>query len=125
MPRSGAETAPRSDHDPPCIPGFAAGGRGFAFAPSIGVRIPTGIKWFVFDTHYYNPTMNKDAYDSSGYEYVVTTKLRPLSLANVWVGIDLSMRLPLGQKRAHYAQHCPAEAIEHIFPSGKDTVELS
>jgi hypothetical protein len=107
------------------IPGWAAGGGPFAFGPESGTRIEAGTKWFVFDTHYYNPTMDKNAYDSSGFDYTVTPKLRPKKSATVWIGVSTTMRIPHGQKRANYAQHCPAEAIQEIFPTDQDTIEVT
>jgi hypothetical protein len=107
------------------IPGWAAGSGPFAFGPEEGTRIDVGTKWFVFDTHYYNPTMDKDAYDSSGLDYIVTPKLRSKKLASVFVGMSKTMKIPHGQKRANYAQHCPAEAIDEIFPTGQDTVKIT
>jgi len=106
------------------IPGYAAGSKKFVYGPDKGTQVPGGTNWFVFNTHFYNPTMDTNAYDSSGYDYIVTTKLRPSKIAMLWAGMDLSMRIPFGHKRAHYAQHCPAEAVEQIFSPGQDTVQI-
>jgi len=106
------------------IPGYAAGGSGFVNPSNVGIRIEADIKWLLFDTHFYNPTLSSHAYDSSGYDYIVTKSLRQQEQGTIRVGVDPTMKLPPRQKEAHHILHCPHEMVANVFSPGQDTVLL-
>jgi len=106
------------------IPGYAAGGSGFISPSNVGIRLEAGTKWLLLDTHYYNPTLSSQAYDSSGYDYIVTKSLRQQEQGVISVGVDVTMKLPPRQKEAHHILHCPHEMVANLFSPGQGTVRL-
>jgi hypothetical protein len=107
------------------IGGYAAGGTGFVVPLDSGMRVAEGATWVMFDTHFYNPTMKTDAYDSSGFDYTLTKTLRPNMQGSIALGVDKEMRLAPGlEESLHYAMHCPSEMIEKLFSTGQDSVRV-
>eukprot|EP00746_Dinoflagellata_sp_MGD_P073316 gnl/MRDRNA2_/MRDRNA2_29761_c0_seq1.p1 gnl/MRDRNA2_/MRDRNA2_29761_c0~~gnl/MRDRNA2_/MRDRNA2_29761_c0_seq1.p1 ORF type:complete len:754 (-),score=111.00 gnl/MRDRNA2_/MRDRNA2_29761_c0_seq1:79-2190(-) len=106
------------------LPGWAVGGVSSKFPSDVGVRIREGSKWILLNTHFYNPTLDSDAVDNSGFKWIGSKKLRPKQLGTLWTGMSLTMRLEPGLKRAHFTQHCPAQAVAHLFADGQDTLEI-
>ena len=61
-----------------CSTGWALGADGNIFLEDVGIAIGEGNRWLVMQMHYYNPTMIKDVYDSSGLRLYMTKDLCPI-----------------------------------------------
>ena len=89
-----------------------------------GVRVHQGATWVLFNTHFNNPTRNTEAYDSSGYDYVLTKNLRPRMRGSLWLGVNVGLKLAPGLKESHYAMHCPSEFVENLFLPEIGTLQI-
>merc|ERR1712176_422749 len=84
------------------IPGYAVGGSAYVAPSDTGIRVAAGAKWVLFNTHFYNPSMDKEAYDSSGYDYFVTKELRSKVQGTFSFGMSPTMKLAAGLVESHY-----------------------
>eukprot|EP01062_Namystynia_karyoxenos_P005365 TRINITY_DN1188_c1_g1_i1.p1 TRINITY_DN1188_c1_g1~~TRINITY_DN1188_c1_g1_i1.p1 ORF type:complete len:870 (+),score=198.79 TRINITY_DN1188_c1_g1_i1:85-2610(+) len=106
------------------IGGWAAGGTSVVYPKGTGVRIQGDTEWLVLDTHFYNPSLNKEARDSSGFEWTLSESLQPMLLGSIWIGVAPTMSLPPGKKESPYGMHCPANQVALMFPDGVDEVTM-
>lgn len=60
------------------VASYAKGGDPEISPPNVGWPIGEGQRWLVMQMHYFNPTLDKGVYDSSGFRLYLTKKLRPI-----------------------------------------------
>jgi len=100
---------------------WSATSKGFAYPPEAGYPMNRagGAKFFMMETHYDNPNLQRGIVDHSGLRLFYTPHLRHHDAGVLSVGIDPNWKhiVPPGQRRVVSEAHCVADCTQQALPS--------
>ncbi|XP_043278026.1 MOXD1 homolog 2 [Venturia canescens] len=99
---------------------WGLGSEGFNYPPEAGYALDphTGPHYYMLETHYTNPQLDRFITDSSGLRLLYTNRLRTHDAGILSVGIDPNWRhiIPPGQPQVVSEGHCVADCTRQTVP---------
>eukprot|EP00971_Amphidinium_carterae_P182796 3627465-Amphidinium_carterae.2 len=100
---------------------WAVGASNRVYPMEAGAPVNSSTKYWVMQTHYYNPNLVTGLKDNSGLKLTLTPTLRPMNMGNLLsVGAVNSIQaapLPPGESSDSLDMHVPSSCLEAAFDS--------